>query len=77
MFSLPKCLRIYVPTSSAQSGSSLMHSLVGYATDKAECVHQNVFDVAYREHLSRFIKPTLPLNNVGRNVVLMMVYTID
>ncbi|MFN4284918.1 MAG: TonB-dependent receptor domain-containing protein [Lacibacter sp.] len=34
----------------------------------------NLFDVAYREHLSRFIRPTLPLNAPGRTFVLMVGY---
>ncbi len=32
----------------------------------------NIFDFSYREHLSRFITPTLPLNAPGRNWVLML-----
>jgi iron complex outermembrane recepter protein len=36
---------------------------------------QNVFNVAYREHLSRYIRPTLPLNSPGRNVVLMAAFS--
>jgi iron complex outermembrane receptor protein len=39
------------------------------------CAVQNLFDVAYREHLSRYIRPTLPLNSMGRNVVIMAAYT--
>lgn len=35
----------------------------------------NVFDKAYREHLSRYIRPTLPLNSVGRSVVIMASYS--
>ncbi|HMO33379.1 MAG TPA: TonB-dependent receptor [Lacibacter sp.] len=34
----------------------------------------NLFDAAYREHLSRFIRPTLPLNAPGRTFVLMVGY---
>lgn len=34
-------------------------------------VAQNIFDVAYREHLSRYIRPTLPLNSPGRSIVVM------
>lgn len=32
---------------------------------------QNLFNVAYKEHLSRYIRPTLPLNAPGRSLVLM------
>jgi len=32
---------------------------------------QNIFDVTYREHLSRYIKPTLPLSSPGRSFVVM------
>lgn len=39
------------------------------------CTVQNLLDVAYREHLSRFIRPTLPLNSIGRNMVLMAAYS--
>lgn len=35
----------------------------------------NVFNRAYREHLSRFIRPTLPLNNLGRSLVIMASYS--
>lgn len=38
-------------------------------------VAQNLFNVTYREHLSRFINNNLPLNAPGRNFVFMMVYT--
>ena len=38
-------------------------------------VAQNVFNVTYREHLSRFINNNLPLNAPGRNFVFMMAYT--
>lgn len=31
----------------------------------------NIFNRAYREHLSRFISPTLPLNSPGRSFVIM------
>jgi iron complex outermembrane receptor protein len=34
----------------------------------------NLFNISYREHLSRFITPTLPLNATGRNWVLMISY---
>lgn len=36
----------------------------------------NLFDIAYREHLSRFIRPTLPLNAVGRTWVLMLTHQL-
>jgi iron complex outermembrane receptor protein len=32
---------------------------------------QNIFDVSYREHLSRYIRPTLPLSSPGRSFVVM------
>ena len=35
----------------------------------------NLFDRAYREHLSRFIRPTLALNAPGRSFVLMASYS--
>ncbi|MBC6489588.1 TonB-dependent receptor domain-containing protein [Flavihumibacter stibioxidans] len=35
----------------------------------------NITDVAYREHLSRYIRPTLPLNAPGRSLVLMASYS--
>lgn len=35
----------------------------------------NLFDEAHREHLSRYIRPTLPLNSVGRNIVIMASYS--
>ena len=35
----------------------------------------NLFDLAYREHLSRFIRPTLPLNAPGRSLVMMASYS--
>lgn len=38
-------------------------------------VAQNLFNVTYREHLSRFINNNLPLNAPGRNFVFMMAYT--
>lgn len=38
-------------------------------------VAQNVFNITYREHLSRFINNNLPLNAPGRNFVFMMSYT--
>jgi iron complex outermembrane receptor protein len=38
-------------------------------------VAQNLFNVTYREHLSRFINNSLPLNAPGRNFVFMMAYT--
>lgn len=34
----------------------------------------NFFNISYREHLSRFITPILPLNATGRNWVLMISY---
>jgi len=34
----------------------------------------NVFDVTYREHLSRFISFTKPLNSLGRNFILIYTY---
>ena len=34
----------------------------------------NLFNISYREHLSRFITPILPLNATGRNWVLMISY---
>jgi iron complex outermembrane receptor protein len=34
----------------------------------------NLFNEAYREHLSRYIRPTLPLNSTGRSIVLMASY---
>ena len=34
----------------------------------------NLLNKAYREHLSRFIRPTLPLNSTGRTVVMMASY---
>lgn len=38
-------------------------------------VAQNLFNVTYREHLSRFINSSLPLNAPGRNFVFMIAYT--
>ena len=38
-------------------------------------VAQNVFNITYREHLSRFINNNLPLNAPGRNFVFMVAYT--
>lgn len=38
-------------------------------------VAQNLFNITYREHLSRFINNSLPLNATGRNFVFMMSYT--
>jgi iron complex outermembrane receptor protein len=35
---------------------------------------QNLFDVAYREHLNRFIRAGVPLLSTGRNFVLMAAY---
>lgn len=35
---------------------------------------QNVFDVAYREHLSRYIRAGVPLLSPGQNLVLMATY---
>ena len=35
----------------------------------------NLFDRAYREHLSRFIRPTLALNAPGRSFVIMASYS--
>ena len=35
----------------------------------------NLFDEAYREHLSRYIRPTLPLNSVGRSMIIMVSYS--
>jgi len=35
----------------------------------------NLLNRAYREHLSRFIRPTLPLNAPGRSLVLMASYS--
>lgn len=35
---------------------------------------QNLFNIAYKEHLSRYISSTLPLNSPGRNLVIMGVY---
>jgi iron complex outermembrane recepter protein len=35
----------------------------------------NIFDRAYREHLSRFITATKPLNSTGRSIVIMASYT--
>jgi iron complex outermembrane receptor protein len=35
---------------------------------------QNLFDVAYREHLNRFIREGVPLLSTGRNFVLMAAY---
>ena len=35
----------------------------------------NLFNRAYREHLSRFITPTLPLNAPGRSFVIMASYS--
>ena len=32
----------------------------------------NVFDIAYREHLSRFISSTRPMNSPGRNFIMMV-----
>jgi iron complex outermembrane receptor protein len=37
-------------------------------------VVQNIFNISYREHLSRYIRPTLPLNAPGRSLVLMFSY---
>lgn len=34
----------------------------------------NLFNKTYREHLSRYIRPTLPLNSTGRSVVIMASY---
>jgi iron complex outermembrane recepter protein len=34
----------------------------------------NLFDEAYREHLSRYIRPTLPLNSTGRSLLIMASY---
>ena len=34
----------------------------------------NLFNEAYREHLSRFIRPILPLNAPGRSFVIMAEY---
>ena len=35
----------------------------------------NLFDKEYREHLSRFITPTQPLNSVGRSLILNVSYS--
>lgn len=35
---------------------------------------QNLFNITYKEHLSRYISSTLPLNSPGRNLVIMGVY---
>jgi iron complex outermembrane receptor protein len=35
----------------------------------------NLFDETYREHLSRYILPTLPLNSVGRSIVIVGSYS--
>ncbi len=35
----------------------------------------NLFDRAYREHLSRFIRPSLPLNSTGRSLAVMVSYS--
>ena len=35
----------------------------------------NLMNEAYREHLSRYIRPTLPLNGLGRSVVFMASYS--
>jgi outer membrane receptor protein involved in Fe transport len=32
----------------------------------------NILDIAYREHLSRFISSTRPMNSPGRNFILMV-----
>jgi iron complex outermembrane receptor protein len=36
---------------------------------------QNLLDENYREHLSRYIRPTMPLNAPGRSFVLMVGYS--
>lgn len=36
---------------------------------------QNLFDVSYREHLSRYIRAGMPLLSPGRNFVLMAAYS--
>jgi len=38
-------------------------------------VAQNLFNITYREHLSRFINNSLPLNAPGRNFVFMMAFS--
>lgn len=35
---------------------------------------QNLFNITYKEHLSRYINATLPLNSPGRSLVLMASY---
>jgi iron complex outermembrane receptor protein len=35
----------------------------------------NIFNKEYREHLSRFIAPTIPLNSVGRSLVINVSYS--
>lgn len=35
---------------------------------------QNLFNISYKEHLSRYINATLPLNSPGRSLVLMASY---
>lgn len=35
---------------------------------------QNLFNITYKEHLSRYISSILPLNSPGRNLVIMGVY---
>ncbi|MFY7652909.1 MAG: TonB-dependent receptor domain-containing protein, partial [Chitinophagaceae bacterium] len=41
---------------------------------RTEFAINNIFNLAYREHLSRFIKPTLPLNSMGRNFLLTVAF---
>jgi iron complex outermembrane recepter protein len=35
----------------------------------------NLFNIEYREHLSRFITPTQPLNSVGRSLIINVSYS--
>ena len=41
---------------------------------RASVTVTNIFDRAYREHLSRYIRPTLPLNAPGRSAVITLSY---